>query len=704
MTVDTPERATRSAEPHPASVAAPPRVGWPWALLSAFFTIAFVGLWFVQRNGESLADQIPFVIAFGMFGVVGALILSRLPGNRIGALLLYGASIVAMSFLLGEVCTYLVRAGRTSGALVVSAAMISSIGWVLGILPVVLFLPLLFPDGHPPSSRWRPLAWISGGALAFLGFASIFGSKTLTGSSDAVTVRNPFYVSALERFAVSEVVVSAVLIAGLIGSLASLVVRFGRSGGIERQQIKWVAASVGLLIATFILTTVVDAGGGQNFLVDTVLSATAFLSIPVSIGVAVLQYRLYDLDVVVRRAVVAGSLALLAVGVYVAVVSILGAVTTGSRSSGTVFLIALLLGAAFRPVTRAARRLADRLVYGRRATPYEVLTEFSERVGDAYATEDVLTRMAQILAQGVGAGVARVWLVVGRELTPVSTWPPEAPVAAARRIDPDGLPAIAGETAVEVRDRGELLGALSVSMPANDPMTPAKEKLVRDLASQAGLVLRNVRLVEELKASQRRIVAAQDQERRRLERNIHDGAQQRLVALAVKARLARSLVGRDDDKATEMLDQIGGETQEALEDLRDLARGIYPPLLADKGLAAALEAQARKVPVPVAVEPDGIRRYAQPVEAAVYFSVLEALQNASKYADASVVRVRLAQRDGELAFEVSDDGRGFDPAAISYGMGLQGISDRLRALDGRLEVRSAPGSGTIVNGVIPVDR
>ena len=222
-------------------------------------------------------------------------------------------------------------------------------------------------------------------------------------------------------------------------------------------------------------------------------------------------------------------------------------------------------------------------------------------------------------------------------------------------------------------------------------------------------MLRNVRLTEELRArfddlraAQKRIVAAQDRERRRLERNIHDGAQQQLVALAVKARLARSLTDRDPAKAAEMLTQIEGETQEALEDLRDLARGIYPPLLADKGLAAALTAQARKSTVPVEVVADGVDRFPQEVEAAVYFSALEALQNTAKYADATRATVSLSRANGSLEFAVADDGRGFDPGATGYGTGLQGIADRLGALDGELEITSRPGSGTTVRGRLPI--
>ena len=214
-------------------------------------------------------------------------------------------------------------------------------------------------------------------------------------------------------------------------------------------------------------------------------------------------------------------------------------------------------------------------------------------------------------------------------------------------------------------------------------------------------MLRNVRLIEELKASRQRLVAAQDEERRKLERNIHDGAQQQLVALAVKLKLLGQLTGRDPVKAGEMAGQLQDEATDALENLRDLARGIYPPLLADKGLVAALESQARKAVVPVTVLADGIGRFGQDTEAAVYFCCLEALQNIAKYAGATSASITLHNGDGKLAFEVSDDGAGFDTAAIGYGTGLQGMADRLAALDGTLQITSAPGEGTNVAGSLP---
>jgi signal transduction histidine kinase len=261
---------------------------------------------------------------------------------------------------------------------------------------------------------------------------------------------------------------------------------------------------------------------------------------------------------------------------------------------------------------------------------------------------------------------------------------------------------------VAVRHQGELLGALSVRKRPGEPFTPIEEKLLDDLANQAGLVLKNVGLtaellqrLEEIRASRQRLVAAQDAERRRLERNLHDGAQQNLVALKVKLGLARALAKKDPAKAEELVRQLAADADEALQTLRDLARGIYPPLLADRGLAPALEAHASRATLPVVVESDGIGRYPREVEAAVYFCILEALQNIQKYAGASRATIRLSNRDGRLAFDVEDDGRGFNPGTVSRGTGLTNIADRLDALGGGFEISSAPGRGTRLTGTVP---
>jgi signal transduction histidine kinase len=441
---------------------------------------------------------------------------------------------------------------------------------------------------------------------------------------------------------------------------------------------------------------------------EYIFAATALtlaVGIPTAYLIAIFRYGLWNLDVVVKKTVQYGIL----VAAFTAVAGFVLYLTSELVIGGgtdfdlvPILALAFVFAFAFNLLRSPARRLADRIVYGKRSTPYEVLSEFSDRIGGSFSMDDVLPRMAQLLGEATGAETTRIWLHVGDELRPEVSWPPDAPHVDPPHFTETDLPADLGGEVFEVRHQGELLGALTISLPPNDPINPTKERLARDMAAQAGLVLRNVALIEDVRESRRRIVTAQDERARALERNIHDGAQQQLVALAVQLRLAQQLVERDPSKARELLSDLQTRTNETLEDLRDLARGIYPPLLADQGLAAALEAQARRSSLAVAVHPDGVGRYGQEVEAAVYFCCLEALNNAAKYADASRVDIRLSSEDAELRFEVSDDGRGFDRSVTSYGTGLQGMADRLDAIGGSIEVESAPGAGTRVIGRLPV--
>jgi signal transduction histidine kinase len=448
-------------------------------------------------------------------------------------------------------------------------------------------------------------------------------------------------------------------------------------------------------------------------ILDKLSFVIAVPALAISIGLAVLRYGLYDIDVVISRTLVYGALAALITAVYVGIVVGIGTlVGSGSQPNLVLSIVATaIVAVAFQPARERLQKIANRLVYGTRATPYEVLSQFSERVAESYAAEDVLPRMARVLAEGTGAVRADVWLRSGQTLRPAASWPaPNGSAAVGGPVPVQGqlLPRLPVETAVPVRHQGELLGALTVTKRTGESLTPVEEKLLDDLASQAGLVLKNVGLtaellarLEDLRASRQRLVAAQDEERRRLERNLHDGAQQNLVALKVKLGLAEALAVKDPARAKELVAQLKADANEALETLRDLARGIYPPLLADQGLAAALEAQARKAALPVSVDADGVGRYPQDVEAAVYFCCLEAMQNIQKYAHAESATVRLRE-DAGLRFEVEDNGAGFDVASTPHGSGLTNMADRLDALGGDFDVNSAPGRGTLIRGRVPV--
>ena len=491
----------------------------------------------------------------------------------------------------------------------------------------------------------------------------------------------------------------------------SLAFRYRRAGTVEREQLKWLVYAGGLIVAATlagILIGAIGPGGNAANNLQNALTSGATALVPIAIGIAIFRYRLYDIDVVINKSLVYGSLAVFITGVYVAIVVGIGSLAQrGARPSLALSIAAsAVVAIAFQPVRAWIQRLANRLVYGRRATPYEVLADFAGRMAGAYAAEDLLPRMARILAEGTGATRADVWLKTGEVFHDGAAWPADAPPLPPACATAADVPAYPGaDRILPVRYQGEVLGALSVSKRRGEALTPTEGRLLADLAGQVSLVLKNAGLreqllarLEEIGASRQRLVAAQDAERRRIERNIHDGAQQQLVALAIKLSITESLIGSDTDGERELLAELRQDAVGAVEDLRDLARGIYPPLLASAGLAAALEAQAKKAPVPTSVTAKAVGRYPQDVEAAVYFCVLEALQNVAKYAGATRAEVRLAASGHSLEFTVTDDGAGFDPGSKAYGTGLQGMADRLHAHGGSLTVRSAPGAGTTIAG------
>jgi signal transduction histidine kinase len=690
------------------------RLAWP---LVAFWLVAWlttVALAVANRSALRTfeqADPVDVILPIG-FAVIGTLLVRRTPRNPTGWIFL---GIAILGVLSGISTGYVFRSshfGRLPFANWVAWAH-DPLNWLVFPPGLATFFFLTFPDGHLASRRWRYLAWFAVLIVGLgLGFFVLQTSIQVSGSPRMPNPLGSVAVVDMENGApgVIWLVGLAILLAAMVG----IVLRTRRATGELRQQLRWLSFASALTAAALVVVIGAFAVGLQppNGAFDAIIVLGFGIAVPVSCGVAILKHGLYELDVVISKTVVYAVLAAFFTAVYLAIVVGIGTAIGSTHNSFLTVLAAATIAVAFNPVRDRAKRFANRVVYGKRASPYEVLSEFSERVAGTYSVEDVLPRMATLLGQGTGARDAVVWLRVGTELRPSASWGTNGNEPAPIEMRDEELPEFAGASKVAaVRHRDELLGALTVAKPPNDPLTVAEDKLVDDLAAQAGLVLRNVRLteelranLEELRASRQRLVTAQDGERRRIERNIHDGAQQQLVALAVQARMAESLAGKDPERERELLHRVQQGLQDALEDLRDLARGIYPPLLADQGLGAALEAQARRSPVPVAVEPEGVGRYAQEAEAAVYFCVLEALQNVAKYAEASSATVRLRASAGDLRFEVEDDGRGFDPAATGYGTGVQGMVDRLAALGGELEVLSEPGHGTTVVGRLPVDR
>jgi signal transduction histidine kinase len=688
-----------------------------WSLWAVIVALAAATAALTILSGGDQTDQGLMIAALGMLGfaTVGALIASRFPRNPIGWLL----QVAALGFVVAGaadaygVYTLVARVG----ALPAPEFVIWLGNWTV-VLPLaaVPLIVLLFPDGRVPTPRWRPVAW----AMVAFPLIGMLGLILRPGQAGG-TARAPNLtgVESLRELA------GVLMTVGAVGSLLTaavcvvgLVVRLRRSRGEERQQIRWLAYVGSAAALTLAIGFITDEGPWSDWAFNIFVFLLAF-GVPISVSLAIFKYRLYDIDVVINKTVVYGALAGFITAVYVGIVVGIGdLVGAGDEPNlGLAIAATAVVAVLFQPVRARVQRFANRLVYGKRASPYELLARFSDRVGGSYASEDVLQRMARAVAEGTGARLAGVWLRVGDELRPAATWPADSSLGDPVPVGEGRGPEIEGaEGTFPVREGDQVIGALTVAKAPGDPLRPAEEKLTEDLAAQAGLVLRNVRLTaelqrrvdeisrraQELRASRRRIVAMQDRERRRLERDIHDGAQQHLVALAVNLNLAKALMARDAGRAGETIEGLERATRETLETLRDLARGIYPPLLEAEGLGAALRAQVERSTVPVTVESGGVHRFPVEVEAAAYFCVLEALQNVAKYAEATRAVVRLDGSAGDLQFEVTDDGKGFDPLATPPGSGLRNMADRLSSLDGEVEVRSAPGQGTTVAGRIPM--
>lgn len=640
------------------------------------------------------------VVVFITFASVGALILTERPWNGIGWVFAIDGpigTVVILAYAYGYRALASEPGSLPAGS---AAAWVSDIVAPLLFCSITVALFLLFPQGRLDTTSEKVTGLI---AICGIGLA-MAGAVVEPSLLDYEAIPTPLGTNTSSGISMTLIVLGYLVITlAVVASVVLLIARMRRSVGREREQLRLlVSASLiaAILFApTFFLPSLIE-GLASTWLF--LVSAIAVLLIPVSVGVAILRHQLLDIQLVIRRTVVIALMGGFITLIYIGIVVGVGA-SVGSTGSATLSAVAAAIVAiAFQPARGWAQRIANRLVFGVRATPYEVVHEFSERVAGAYGTEDVLPRMAQVLGQGTGAQRAQVWLRSGAELRPAASWPNAAARPGAEQVHGEELPDIAGVSlAVPVLDEGHLLGALSITKDPSEPVSETDERLVADLALQAGLVLRNVRLVEDLRESRGRLVAAQDSERRKLERDIHDGAQQQLVALAIKAKLADTMVDRDTDRAHQILAELQAEAQAALDSLRDLARGIYPPLLADRGLVEALTAQARKAPIPVTMNADGLGRYPQAIEATVYFCCLEALQNVGKYAEAKHVEVTLGAPDGLLTFTVADDGRGFEPTSTPRGMGLQNMADRLDAVGGSLEIDSAPGKGTTIRGAVP---
>jgi len=406
---------------------------------------------------------------------------------------------------------------------------------------------------------------------------------------------------------------------------------------------------------------------------------------------------------------------------------------------GLSMLAAAVAAIGYLPARDRLVAAATRFVYGAREAPDETLRTFGSRMTRAIPMDELLLQLAESLRKTMALTSAEVYTGTGDVLERVAAVPDTGPRsvvvtdrerAVVARAGVSGnawtavwLPGVLdGRSQVQIRvapvsHGGELLGLIMAERPATaDAFSEEDDRVLTELARQVGLAVHNARLdtalqttldelrkqADELRQSRARVVASGDAERRRVERNLHDGAQQHLVAMAVNVRLARDILAEDPQAAGEMLDQLADDVKTTIQELRELAHGIYPPLLADGGLGDALRTAGNRSPLRVTLVTDGVGRYSAEIEAAIYFCCLEALQNAAKHAPQARVELRVWEESGGLLFSVSDDGPGFDPAGVRASHGFVNMADRLGAIGGSVRWESQPGQGTRVLGSIPL--
>ncbi|HEX6446041.1 MAG TPA: sensor histidine kinase [Streptosporangiales bacterium] len=632
--------------------------------------------------------------AWASFPVVGWSIARRRPRNAIGWLLLA----VGLAYALSEGTeayahwALVVRPGSLPYGTVALALDTATFAPQIGLVGTFLFL--LFPDGRLPARRWLPLAWASG-AVIVLSLVAVTLTPGPIRNVEVPGRQNPLgvaFLGAVDPLSLA----GACLVVCMLGSAASLALRFRRASGVERLQIKWLAAAAAVVAVLSLLAVGIaiphqlDPRIPQSLLLMVVqtVELLSFALIPIAIGIAISRHRLYGIDRLISRALVVGALGVFISGVYVAIVVGIGTLIGQRHPSIALSVVATaVVAVAFEPVRTRVRRLANRAVYGERATPYEVLSDFATRMAGTYTTGELLPQLARLVGRCLGGATVEVWTTDGDRPVRQVAWPDGAGRPAGATA-----PALPVDRRVEIRHQGDLLGLLTVTKPDGEQVTPPEDALLGHVASQAGLVLRNLRLIEDLRSSRERLVSSQDHERRRLERDLHDGAQQSLVSVALLLRMASTYAEDEPDGVGAAVAEAADQLRLAIAELRELARGLHPAILTERGLGPALGSLAERSPVPVRLDCTLPQRLPQTVEATLYYVVAEALTNVARYAAASVADVRVRRAGDEVTAEVVDDGvGGADPVR---GSGLAGLADRVAVVGGTLHVSSPAGGGT----------
>jgi two-component system, NarL family, sensor kinase len=674
-----------------------PRAATPVAaVITAVASAAVLSLWLRGRSVEVQYGLYVFhnAPAALLLSWLGALVVRRQPGNRVGPVLMVIAGLGAAHVAVAAIADVAIVAWGYTAPITMDHPLIpaemplsASVPfwmmnwlWLPQVVLLLTVLPVIFPDGRLPGPRWRVVPWLAGlGGGVFLVGLVIDGWPT---GSWGVG-ETPAGVEALLAAGL------LILLPATVLSVVGLGVHWHRAAPDQRRPFQVVGTCVGVTAVLWVATY------PWNWLWVPLTLVTSQVLLA-SYALAAARFRVHDLEPVLTKAAVANGLAVAVTAVVAAAVLAVGLVTARLTDNQVLPFVAVgLVAVAAEPIRRGARRLVDRLVFRLAADRAQVLSTIAASATRDGRPDDLLTGVVDALLRGTGADRVEAWLTEGGQDT-LAAAEGTSPYHATTLIEP-------------ITSHGERLGELRVSVGVLGDLAPGARDLVGDVARVTGAALSNSRLAAalehqlgELQSSRRRLVEAQDTARRSVERDLHDGAQAQLIALRLRLAVLQTQVSDTDqpDLTRELADVAAG-IDEAVGTLRDLARGLQPPILDQEGVAAALRAHARALPIPVDVSVDGFGRYDAAVESALYFASLEAIQNALRHSGAARIEVTLSAEADEVSFTVADDGCGFDPGEpTGAGSGLVNAGDRLGAVGGRLTVDSSPGRGTRVRGTI----
>ncbi len=658
------------------------RIAWSLCALSiALVTGAGI---FMLLIGTSIGTLM-FLLPLLSCAVVGGIVASRQPTNPIGWFFLVSAVSFGVTVFTNEYATYGLL--TEPGSLPLAWAMVwpQSWLWVPGASLILAFVPLYFPDGHLATRHWRPFVWF---AVTFSVTGAIY-SAFAPGEIQESGFVNPFGIE--RQPTIASMFGSSVLplwLGLIMTSAASLVIRFRCARAEVRQQIKWLAFAASVVPIWFIVSPAVEAVAPTLY---QFLDPLALAGIPLATGVAILRYRLYEIDLIINRTLVYGALTACVVGLYVFIVAYLGAFF---RVGGDLLVSLVATGVvavAFAPLRERLQRGVNRLMYGERDEPYAVLSRLGQRLKGTTTPQAVLPAIAETAAQALRLPYAAI--AVRRDDGSFETVAAHGSPGA----EPIVLPLAYGMETI-----GQLILA---SRAPGEPFGPADRRLLDDIARHAEAAAYAIRLTSDLQRSRERLVNAREEERRRLRRDLHDGLGPQLATLTLKLDAARNLLAKEPQAADALLAGLKAQIQAAIADIRRLVYDLRPPALDELGLIAAIREQAMSCShagLDVSIQaPENLPPLPAAVEVATYRIVQESLTNVSRHARAGVCHVRVSVGDA-LLLEVTDDGIGL-PEDRRAGVGLSSMRERAAELGGTCVIESlGPAGGTRLLARLPL--